>query len=192
MRHRATVPSGAAIAVVAGYLMACTLHTQTIGVNPNDPRVAVPDASGRVEANTADSNWATRLRAQAVCLLRTGNAAGCRHDDEASPSCTERSEVEVNATLEALFGALPRITLTSPFTAVDSVHTVLPGAFVTRAVDDARRRASCGDWQGGPPCIAVRTADVWAVLYRTEPAPGPVQHVEILLAVAPCRANINP
>jgi hypothetical protein len=172
--------------------MACARNRPPDGVDPNDPRVAVPAASARVEANTADEGWASRLRTQAVCLIRTADAEGCRGGEDPAPACDARSPAEVNATLETLFQALPRITLASPFTASDSVHVLLPTALVTRAVDDARRSSSCNDWQNGPPCVAVRIAGVWAVLYRSEPAPGPVQHVEILLANAQCRSDLSP
>lgn len=184
--------SGAVVtASLALLVMACGRNPPSGGVDPKDPRVAVPDASGRVEANTSDPGWASRLRAEAVCLIRTGDAEGCRGGEDPSPPCDARSAAEVDATLEALFQALPRVTLGSPFTVTDSIRAVLPNALVTRAVDDARRPTSCTDWQTGPPCVAVRTSGVWAVLYRSEPAPGPVQHVEILLSGPSCRSEIN-
>jgi len=181
-----------AFTAVAGLLMACARNPTPGAVNPNDPRVAVPDASARVAADVSQDGWTATLRGQAVCLIRTGTAVGCREGEEPTPTCDPRSAAEVDTTLAELFQALPRITLASRFTAPDSIHAVLPNVLVTRAVDDARRETSCTDWQNGPPCVALRTAGVWAVLYRNEPAPGPVQHVEILLADPPCRGDIHP
>ena len=181
--------SRAAVVAAAGWLLACAGRHEDTGV---DPQVAVPDASARVEADVGEGDWADQLRSQAVCLIRTGNAAGCRGEDEADEVCDPRSEAEVSASLDSLFQALPRITLKSPFSVPQDVKAFLPGAVVTRAVDDARRSRSCLLWEeGSPPCVGVRTAGVWAVLYRNDPAPGPVQHVEILLAGDPCPSNIN-
>jgi len=189
MRYMRMLRSRTAIVVAAGWLLACAGRREDTGV---DPQVAVPDAGGRVEADVGEGDWATTLRAQAVCLIRTGNAAGCRGEEDRDEACDPRSDAEVSASLDPLFQALPRITLKSPFSVSQDVKAVLPGAAVTRAVDDARRSASCLRWEeGSPPCAAVGTAGVWAVLYRTDPAPGPVQHVEIMLAEGPCRSNIN-
>jgi hypothetical protein len=191
-RFDLVIARGSMSLALAGLLMACAHNPPPGSVNPNDPQVAVPDARARVQANTSDEGWAAKLRRQTVCLIRSGTAAGCGDGEEAMPTCDPRSAAEVDTTLQPLFQALPRITLASRFTAPDSIHAVLPGVLVTRAVQDARRETSCTDWQNGPPCVALRTAEVWAVLYRTERAPGPVQHVEILLATPPCRSDVHP
>ncbi len=46
-----------------------------VGCGPEAP-------APRVEAEVGEGHWADTLRSQAVCLIRTGNAAGCRGEEE--------------------------------------------------------------------------------------------------------------
>ena len=189
MRYIRILRSRAAV-VAAGLLLACAGKRQDTGV---DPQVAVPDRGRRVEADVK-GDWATTLRSQAVCLIRTGSAAVCRNEEPPKGLCDTRPEAEISASLDSLFQAIPRIKLENSFSVAQDIKELLPGAMVTVAVDDARRSRSCRNWEAGSlPCVGVQTVGVWAVLSRTDTTAvlGPVQHVEIMLPGDRCPSNIN-
>jgi hypothetical protein len=143
-------------------------------VKPAGLMVPVPERERRLEFDlTADSAFhptsnadvIAQAIAQSICLLRTERPDECRAPEEDPPVCSVRAESEIRASIEPAFRALRDVRLTSPFRIQSEVQNAIPGALATVAVFDARREASCRQWQSADgSCVAARVDKLWVLL----------------------------
>jgi len=162
------------------------LHPET----PGDPVASVPEASARLNGLTLKG--IDSALEQAICLVRSGQAAQCQ-DPSGNPHwCDIRSREEVLETLKPVFDVLPKIKLTSRFTVNSEIKRLIPGSIPTKAVRDARRTYPCDEWnnQDGR-CVAIRFDKLWILLHSPARDHGDIDLFEIFLAEPPCPEDVG-
>lgn len=187
--HRAPPGAPSRVSVILALVLA--LATASCSGARQSPVSAVPDASARITVDlpVEGPDRAAAFRSaldDAVCLLRTGDAAECRAGVQDRVICNTRDEAAIRTALLPLFDALPGLAFQSPFSAPNELRDALPDdADVTMQVLDARRVQPCRDWGAGA-CAAVRYDDLWVLLGKTDVNRPGVHRVELYPAERVC------
>ena len=132
-----------------------------------------------------------KLAAAVSCLIRTGSADkdACK---PTMPVCNDRPDDEMRSEYRPVVSSLNRFEFSSPFAFNNAIRSLIGGdAMGTLLVADARRTASCREWEADGACGALRYKGIWFLLKRRDAVPGPAQELEVFLAGQPCRGEVT-
>lgn len=192
---------------VIGALLVLTLSacSGVGGIKDSLSEAPVPEKPGRFTVEVmADTSAAVQQAVNgAVCLIRNGvtKALSCQDDTFFILPCNNRTREDVEALFQPVFDKLIRLQLTSASTDLQGISDLIPGAFATENVSDARRASWCGDWETeNGACLAVRFESLWILLHapwhendpddEEDDAIGPIDRIELFLAENTCERNL--
>ncbi len=183
----------------SGIIAALAFLALTACATPQGPKdltsfAPVPEAARRLTYDLTADPQAVMEEAlqQSVCLVLSGKVAECEDAPQTPDICNQRTTEEITTALRPAFEVLPSIKLTSPSRVKQQVTELIPGAFATDEVYDARRRTLCLMWpspDGG--CLAIRTDNIWILLHAPPVGDRTIDRVEVFLAGPTCTNELT-
>jgi hypothetical protein len=151
--------------------------------------VGVPDSFSRFvyELGADPDAEIEKAISQAICLIRSGDLPDCSENPQPETICNDRTNEEVDAAIRPAFEAIVRLKLTSAAMINADIARLIPGAYSTTQVADARRSFLCREWRNEDgACVAIRVDVIWILLHASPGGDGSADRFEVFLAEPTC------